>query len=369
MSPQVLVYDSIGSSWIDYCIPPKCPYITICLRKTLPIYLSYRFILRLLRLFFTNFREHPGWASYALLSALIEEASPRVILSAADNNPLLARYAADNPQIPVVLIQNALRDTGASFPIRQDLPMYLGFGEIERVIFRAIGIHCKIYQPIGSIKLGLSLTQGGAFNQETFDLAFISHYRPSAFHHSATILDQLIEENQNYLFGACVKYARKTTLKLAVILKSREPAAQEAERRYYQRLSRDVALHFTIADKARKELASYSTGLASDLIIHPGSTLGFELLGAGKKVIFGGTATPNLIKEWGVIHHVDSLPYCTKLRPGYDLSHFFSCADKLRSMPDAEYQENIRVAAKTFMSMPWERPPHETIKGIINDLM
>jgi len=169
-------------------------------------------------------------------------------------------------------------------------------------------ITCKEYQPIGSIKLGLALCNENDGGDLKFNVVFISHYRPEMFGPEASSLQQHIESCQKHLFRFCCSYVRDHALSFAVITKTREPELQVAEKTYYTDLANNISLHFVYADKVEKELDSYSAGLSSDLVIHPGSTLGFELFAVGKKVIFGATLDPTLVNAWGVAHYVDSLP-------------------------------------------------------------
>jgi surface carbohydrate biosynthesis protein len=363
---DILIFDVIGSSWLHHCLPSGCTKVTISLRNSLPIILSFRFFFDLLRNLVRGMRTQHGGISYSVLCASVKQFSPKVIVSCADNNRLLARYAECHPQVPVALIQNALRDTVSSFTPGQDLPVYLAFGEIEKEIFRTVGISCRQYQPIGSVKLGLALVEEKDRPHQAFDLAFISQYRPSMFEHRPSLLELRMETNQKYLFQLCCRYAQAHTLTLAVITKSREPQTQLVEQEYYKRLASGLPLHFVYADKTQRELDSYLAGLASGLVIHPASTLGFELLAAGKKVVLGATVHPELIQAWGIKHYVDALPDSVKLKAESNETDFFQHCDALRAMPDSQYRELTRKAAQSLVSMPVDGYPHEKVKALIS---
>ncbi len=108
-------------------------------------------------------------------------------------------------------------------------------------------------------------------------------------------------------------------------------------------------------------------GLASGLVIHPASTLGFELLAAGKKVVLGATVHPELIQAWGIKHYVDALPDSVKLKAESNETDFFQHCDALRAMPDSQYRELTRKAAQSLVSMPADGYPHEKVKALISD--
>ena len=366
---DVLIFDDLGSNWLHHCLPSDITRVTISLRHSFPIILSFRFFFDLLKTLIREMQNQRVAVYYSLLCTLIKYFSPRVIISCADNNSLLARFAKDHPQIRVVLIQNSLRDTRLSFHSfspKQGLPVYLSLGETERKIFHTLGIHYKEYRPIGSVKLGLALSNKKDEPCQTFDLAFISHYRSSLFGNEAPRRHQLIEANQRNLFRLCCRYAESLTLTIVVIMKARTPLVRSAEEMYYKNLAGEFPVHFVHSDKAKRELDSYFAGLASGLVIHSASTLGFELLAAGKKVILGATVNPKLIEAWGIEHYVDALPDSVKLKAGGSDTDFFQHCDTLRAMPDAQYRELTRKAAQSLVSMTGDDCPHEKVKALIS---
>ena len=362
---DVLIFDNAGTNWLHYCLPSDIKSVAISMRHTFPVVLNFRFFFNLLKSLIREMRGRDGDSSYTLLCALIKDLSPRVIISCSDQSRLLSRFAKDHPQTKVAFIQTALRQRRAFLP-KQNLPVYLSLGETERKIFHALDIHYKEYRPIGSVKLGLALSEGKDRPDQAYDLAFVSHYRSSLFGDEAPRLHQLVEANQRNLFRLCCRYAESLTLTMVVIMKARTPRVQSAERIYYKNLAGELPVHFIYTDKAKKELDSYFAGLASGLVINSASTLGFELLAAGKKVIFGATADPNLIKEWDIEHYVNSLPDSIKLKAGGSDTDFFQHCDTIRAMPDAQYREITHAAAQSLISMAGDDCPHEKVKALIS---
>ena len=364
---DVLIFDDLGSNWLHHCLPSDITRVAISLRQTFPVVFKFWFFFDLLKTLICEKRGRQGDGSYALLCTLIKYFPPRVIISCLDNSSLLARFAKDHPQTKVVLIQTALRDTVLSFSPKQGLPVYLSLGETERKIFHTLGIHYKEYRPIGSVKLGLALSDKKDEPHQAFDLAYVSHYRSSLFGDEAPWLHQLVEASQRYLFNLCCRYAENLTLTMVVIMRARTPKVRLAEEEYYKRLAAEFPVHFVCADKAKRELDSYFAGLASGLVIHSASTLGFELLAAGKKVVLGATVNPKLIEAWGIEHYVDALPDSVKLKAGGSDADFFQHCDTLRAMPGDQYHELTRKAAQSLVSMPADSYPHEKVKALISD--
>jgi len=365
---DVLVFDTIGKNWIQHCLPANCNVGYLDMRQRVPLLLSIRFLYRLFKGFLLLDKSLPGRLAYTWLSALLDHINPRMILTCADNNALVSRYARERPDTPVIFLQNALRDTVGSIDHRIYLPVYLALGKVEVDIFNSIGVQCREYRPTGSVKLGLALARYEPSNDSSFDLCFISHYRPELFSDDASELFQKIEQFQHALFKSLVDYATINNLSLVVICKTRELSLQNAERDYFTSIARSAPFEFTNSDKGIHEFDGYLKGLASDLIVHPASTLGFELFAAGKKVLFGASADPALIRDWGVGHYFDALPKLVKLQnPSSELFNY-TC-DRIRKMRMVEYRDITRSHARTIVSMPQGEYPHDVVCRLINNYL
>jgi hypothetical protein len=269
---DVLVVDVIGAGWLRHCLPSHLHVEALDIRTKTLFLLDLGFFYLFLMSTLFSLRIQTGRLGYARINGLLQRIFPKLSVSCADNNPLLARHAMENPKTPAIFIQNALRDTKGWVKSGQDLSIYLAFDETEREIFRALEITCKEYQPIGSIKLGLALSNQKDGRGPQFDVAFISHYRPEMFGSETPSLQQHIESCQRRLLNFCCSYLQDQALSFTVITKTRDPELQVAEQEYYTNLSDNIPLHSVYADKGGRALDSYSAGLSSDLVIHPGST-------------------------------------------------------------------------------------------------
>ncbi len=366
---DILVFDILGEGWIAQCLPIGSSFTTVSFRDGFPVFPSLGFARGVLRALFQYSPIKPAWLSVLFLSGIMEHMSAKLLISFADNNLTLAKFAENNPDIKVVLIQNALRDTVGTLTYGQNLPIYLSFGRTEEKLFEQINVSCKKYLPTGSVKLGLALSAYKHTLETSGDLAFISHYRPTMFSESSSTLDGLIEQNQRRLFSACIAYIRDSNRQVIVLTKTRSLEDQQAERLYYTNLSGRTPLRFVTPDKASKEFDSYFAGLSSALVVHPGSTLGIELFGAGKKMVVGATADSELVNAWGVSDYLDLLPEFTKMEPDLEMRGFGALVDHLLGIPIDEYLERTAEARKALMSMPMEVPPHLKIRKAIRALM
>ena len=253
---------------------------------------------------------------------------------------------------------------------------------------KLLRVHAHTYNPGELLNLG---TQKGNLDQITIQnmdlqyaeflekhdkasleadkIAFISHYRPSMFCGKGSMTERLIERNQRRLFSTCIEYTGNSNHQLVVLTKSRNSDDQEAERLYYVNLSGQKPLRFVTPDKAERELDSYHAGLSVALIVHPGSTLGFELFSAGQKVITGASADSDLIDAWGMSEYLKALPSFTKLSSDQEMRDFGDLADKLIEMRTEEYLERTAEARSLLMSIPSDTSPHIRVRKVIEEIL
>jgi len=286
-------------------------------------------------------------------------------LTGNDNSQTLASLAREQSQIKVIFVQTALRDTKKGFPSAIELPSYLAFGNRERHIFKFKQVRAEEYLAIGSIKLGYALCLAKNFQVESADLCFISLHRPERINLAVSPLEQSIEATNNSLFKLSCQYARKHDLSLRVVAKAREPQWQKREQLHYEQLSGDIVIDFVTANKQDHELNTYFGCLASSVVIHSASTLGFEALVAGKKVLFGASMTPNLIEDWGVAVYFDGIPDKFQIEEDH-FYHFESKLNTLRDMSAATYRHETARLAHDLMANDPIRPPHERIREIVS---
>ena len=365
---DILIFDTIGTSWIHHCLPHNCTVQYLDVRHQFPLASSFRFYFRLLQRFFHQDKATPGYRSLIWLSALFDEIKPRIIFTCADTNLPVSHYALENPGIHVIYLQNALRDTIGSMPRSIHLPTYLAMGSVEAKIFNSLDIPCRDYRPIGSVKLGIALAQFNDPEKEFFDLCFISHYRPELFSNNAPEHFRNIEYAHNRLFKNLIDYASTQNLSLAVVSKTREFDLQNIELDYFRSIAGDFDFQFIRGDKSAHEFDTYRAGLASDLVVDLSSTLGFELLAAGTKVLFGASQEPHLLTQWGIEHYFDTLPDAVKLKSA-SKEEFFRTCDRIRQMSDAQYKNLTADPAQAIVTMSEVEYPHEVVRRLLSDCL
>jgi len=363
---DVLIFDVIGENWIQQCIPPHCTVGYLDVRTHIPIFLTFRFLLKLIHSFLHQDKTGRGYRSFVLLSSLLDQIRPQIIVTCADNNVLVSRFALKNPETSVFFLQNALRDTIGSIPHGIQLPTYLALGQIEAEIFETVGAQCQNYQAVGSVKLGLALEQRDPLDNTTYDLCFISHYRPEFFYENASDLFRKIEEAQRSLFNKLVSYASNNNLSVVVLSKTRESRLQHREFEYFKTIADKVSFEFVRGDKEAREFDTYQAALSSRLIVHLASTLGFEMFSAGMRVLFGASQDKALLTTWGIEHYFDALPEFVKLNSDLWKDFNKSC-DHIQTMADVQYQDLTKKSARTIVTMSDDEFPHTSIRKLLSN--
>ena len=333
-----------------------------------PVFLCWRFWLALFRYLILHSMQNNSSCFLAYLRALVNTVRPRVIITGADNNATLASLAEISPDVWFIFVQTAMRDTAQGFPHGIRLPTYYAFGQSEQLIFDTLRVRCRQYVPTGSIKLGYALSDPAPPAFASADLCFISNHRPERPVSAVPPLEQTIAATDDLLFMHSCEYARRNDLILRIVAKSREPNWQEKERLHYQKLYEDYPLDFVTADKSTRELDTYHALLASGLVIHNASTLGFEALAAEKKVLFGASMNPQLVRNWGISAYFDQVPDFMCLQQK-DFSHFEQKLDALRAMSLDEYRCHTSAAAQQLISQDTNCPPHEHIREAIRQYL
>ena len=336
---------------------------TISTRFVFPVFLSIKF-LRSLLWFLLTFPKHRGSVFLGYLSVLIGAIEPKIIVTGADNNTALAAFAQSHPNIVTIFVQTALRDTAGGFPTGIRIPNYYALGESEKLIFASLQIQTDIYKPWGSLKLGYALSEPTREPFHHIDLCFVSTHRPEQTTSNLPILNQMIEETSNLLFEHTCKYAEQFGLTLRILAKSREPVWHEKERQHYERLSRNYPFELVVAEKSSEELQTYYALFASEIVINNASTLGFEALAIGKKVLFGAPMTTGLIERWGISAYFDKVPRLIAVEQN-NLRHFEEKLNILRSLSVAEYDRQTAKTARRLMTQDPRNPPHQQLQQVI----
>jgi len=233
------------------------------------------------------------------------------------------------------------------------IPNYFSFGKYEEDVVKKYKIKSKSIYNSGSLRSSLFLLSGNyKFRKTNSDICFISQYWPIDSTPHRIHCRKMIRK----LFSSLVYWnnnSNKRVIKVAIRNRVGEKNYND-EYNFYKRKN--------VKTIKRTTFSSYEYGFKSEIIVTMFSTIGFELFGLGKKVLFCGKITDSKYEERkSVDFALNKIPDFMQL---YSLSP--SEIDRklniLINMSEKEYLMRTRYARKYYMSS--KRPQAHTI---IND--
>ena len=368
---RILYVGPIGWNWIHECIPGDMHVSFLELKHILHHLLSFRVLyflcLNICRDFIYVIQHPKSLIRFSILDAQDQD----LILSCSDNWPWLQSYASRRDS-PVVLVQNATRkckDREGHFS--NTIPIYCAWGDLEEQIFQSCGITIKDFHPVGSVKLGIAYERFQNIPEtKDHDLVFISQFRPTAGFldrdADSNALDSQINSCQRRSFELLRDFAERNDRQITILSKTRGPEDYPLEINYFTELANGLDFNYIEGDKDERDFSTYFSCFSSKLIITLNSSLGFELLAAGKKVLFCGAGIQNFIDHFDVRPYFDSLPREVKLETATS-ENFRRKVRGLEALSDADVQQLIAEPAKLIVNFSATHLTHYRVRQIIVD--
>jgi surface carbohydrate biosynthesis protein len=190
------------------------------------------------------------------------------------------------PDIQCISVQNGIR-WDLSRPLQPHLSFdhYFCFGEVEGDILRQAALPVAHRYPIGSLKAGIFWAQHPPQKNKEFDLCLISHFEvPQDIHTDQWAEEMSIAYNETgkSVFRQVANFSAKKNLTLCVAMRFSLGSAGYKEEKNYYTHSNNGQVHFI----PQSPYSSYKATQASRLSVTCSSTLGYEALGMGERVIF-----------------------------------------------------------------------------------
>ena len=114
---------------------------------------------------------------------------------------------------------------------------------------------------------------------------------------------------------------------------------------------------------------SYITASKANVVINVISTLGFEMFGAGKKVLFGASANNFAFAiSWDTLGNFNKLPDMTLLND-FNVDSMYQKLNYLIWMDNDEYINKTESARKYYMNNIDTKSADELIKDKISDFL
>ena len=250
---------------------------------------------------------------------------------------------------------------------------YFSFGSAEADIFTQGGHTVSSFYPIGSLRSGIFREEYPALNKKDFDLCYISQYDPLPLNRaildkwSLEMFTSYYEVGKQY-FESVAKYAKEKKLSLCVAMRSAQTSANFTKEREYF----DSQRYGNIEYIPQSRFSSYRAVQASRLSFTISSTLGYEALGWGERVIFAkdvesvrslvtqGSWTDNLVAY--------RLPELQRLH-SLDYSELNFKATAMLEMTDQSYIDYSKSARAYYMNYDDDKKPQILIRQKIVELM
>ena len=352
---QVLIYDSLGLEFLQESITNEFTVQYLNPREALPLVFRWSFLFK----FISNYVNCRFRVRLAYLVALIDQFRPRVVLTYADTSPVPGEYGWTRPKTLVLSIQNALRDTLSLSGICK-APVYFCFGLSTIQMFDTKKIPYQRMVVAGSLPLGIALSRK-PIGKHSKDLVFVSSYRVAFedLDHLTTLYTRSQANGHECIFRNLLRYSQEYQLDLTVISKGKVRKEGEhfiEEERYFKRIASGQP--FTLSSTTKNTLKSYDVALSADIVVTLDSTLGYEMLGVGKKVLIGLGISETLSKERD--HDIEHLPD-EVLLTSKDYEHFKRKINQLSRLTDEIYQTCIADCRSMYVDQNPEYPPQNRI--------
>jgi len=352
---DVLIIDRSGSKYISKCIPSKLSINIVDVRGVIPYIAKLSFFLSLIKRVFQFKLRYKS-----LIISIVDVINPKVIVSFVDTDIIMGQLDSIFPEKLVISVQNGARMHMGGFNNNNFLlPHYFAFGEYEKDLIEKLDIKYKTFHSIGSLKLGIFLNNVVKSDSANNSICFISDYEnplKDKFH-----IERIRRHKQ--VFSNLVTWNDVNCYNIKVALRVRaNDVTSSNEVEFFNNVG-DVELI------ERLDFSSYNTGHNSSIVISNISTIGYELFGAGKKVLFCGMTAANdiFLEEKGINYIMRKLPSIVLLSD-LSQSEFNSKIRSLISMSNDEYLSLTKEAREYYMKCE-KKYPHEAISEFIADFM
>lgn len=284
-SIDVLIWNSFNSQYLLEILSEKksCRIVEFS-KKRIDIFIDPRFYY----IIFVNVLKKRS-LSYLYLSTCLKYLKPKIVITYLSNSSFPYKIAEDFKKIKFASVQYTPETPDN---ILDNYYYYLSWGGMSRIVFEKFKINYSHIYSIGSLKLACYLKSKSKRSSYSYDIGFISTYR-------------LLYENMNFekfssqkkvelkdIVSCLNKILKKTNILLQELLfnkynvcvamsnTDRTDIESQSEFKYYKQISSKLHL------LPKHNLSSYSLSENSKIILTLNSSLGFELVSLGKRVLF-----------------------------------------------------------------------------------
>jgi len=299
----------------------------------------------------------------ALAASIIQMWAPKVVITFVDNNGDVGLLKKMFPSTVMISVQNGTRwDLSRPHQQKMYFDHYFCFGGVEKDILFKGGCSYKHIHSVGSLRLGYAIAENVPLNI-CYDVCFISQFDPV----DDGLLDDWDGEVLNVgrrLAKVVADFSLLNNFSFSIAMRHATNSVHfNKECEYYRDIfGEGVELFPNVGS------SSYKLALESKLSVTISSTLGYEMLGAGNRVIFGKdideVASIVLKGGWDYNYATVNLPEYQRLY-SLDMEEFSFKASMLLNMSDEKYGEYSNCARSYYMNFNAELLPQKAIMNRI----
>jgi len=299
-----------------------------------------------------------GLSFQALIIPVVESISPKLIITFTDNTPLMGMLNDTFPDIVVISVQNGMR---YKKEWKFNYPILFVLGEQDKNYINQLDLQVSECYPIGSLRAGIFLDSAYMpISRSSQSICFVSQYR-EYMEFSKNVEYNRFFQTGRAVYAMLVDYCKfnRHALKVSMVCEY-EFCNKEIQYFNYPHSSDAIELSFNDT----KKLSSYETAFSSSIIVGMDSTLLFEMLGLGKKVLFC-VQSDVLLKNMRTDNFYEKMP-SELLLEEMDGQALEKKMDALKGMSDKKYALLIKDAQMHYMNFQSSRP-HKLIAEYIDN--
>jgi len=363
---KIDVVSLYATSFIEHLIPSNTSVQDVTVMRNKINYVSsFSFFLILFRK--VIFEKSEGRFKKNLLlkltTSIIDSLNPSVIITRKDNAyEVLSHLTRKYPNKLVCAVQNGSRLSGGpgiENTKNCHIDTFFGFGDYEYDLIKSHGGVINNYFPVGSIKQGLFLSNNKK-SEKKYDLCFVSHYSSFGYESSDYKIVRMYEIVNESLYKI-KKISILDELLLVVAAVNSDQVSKNYSNSFEEEsdliINTGVSRDQIIPNDIHK-FRTYDTCFSSEITIGVCSTVLFEMLGSGNKILFIGTG--DLILNELMSETLKMLPEEIKVET-LEQNDIRSKILNLINMSDSDYKSLTKDARIYYMAIS-NSYPHEVIK-------
>lgn len=350
-SRLVLVYDEGGHEALATTVLRDIEHVVYPVRDPV-FYCSLRMLSSLIRhllWLITHGIRNRKVVKLSYYWAFLSVANCKVAITCIDNAAFFWNISSLCDGVEFFVVQNGLRNRQFAQERRWSIPIphFFAHGMYTKRLYEEFGLAQKVHV-VGSLKAGFYKKELSTNEFESYDICFVSAYRPGNDLPDHTRAREVLTEYfKNYLL-------ERKNLKVCVACRS----ADDGELAYFRQWFPDGMVD--IVPNRLQEFTTYGLMDVSTVVVGVNSSAQYESFGWGRKSLFTDYS------EGGDLQ-LDLPEFCVARHGGYD--SFSEKLDALLCMGQSEFEEKTEQSRREMCLWNPAEPAHEILGKMIQDAL